>query len=132
MLCNLENWLYPLRPNNQTLLNIEMIKVEQPKYKKQKISHDNDTYLWHLRLSHINLDRINRLVKDGPLRKLNVGTLPVYESCLKGKMIKRPFFKKRLVSQRTPRINTFRCLWTFECIRKRWLRILHHIYWWLF
>ena len=51
-------------------------------------------YLWHLRLGHINLDRINRLVKDGPLRKLNVGTLPVCESCLEGKMTKRPFSAK--------------------------------------
>ena len=53
-----------------------------------------NTYLWHLRLSHINLDRINRLVKDGPLRKLNVGTLLVFESCLEGKMTKRPFSAK--------------------------------------
>ena len=51
-------------------------------------------YLWHLRLGHINLDRINRLVKDGPLRKLNVGTLPVCESCLEGKMTNRPFSAK--------------------------------------
>ena len=57
-----------------------MFKVEQTKSKKQNISHYNDTYLWHLRLGHINLDRINRIVKDGPLRELNVGTLLVYES----------------------------------------------------
>ena len=53
-----------------------------------------NTYLWHLRLSHINLDRLNRLVKDGPLRNLNVGTLLVFESCLEGKMTKRPFSAK--------------------------------------
>ena len=45
-------------------------------------------------LGHINLDRINRLVKDGPLRKLNVGTHPVCESYLEGKMTKRPFSAK--------------------------------------
>ena len=71
-----------------------MFKVEYPKSKKQKVSHDNDTYLWHLRLGHINLDRINRLVKDGPLRELKVDTLPVCESCLEGKMTKRPFSAK--------------------------------------
>ena len=76
---NLENWLYALSPNSQTPLNIEMFNVEQPKSKKQKISYDNDTYLWHPRLGHINLDRINKLVKDGPLRELNIGTLQVYE-----------------------------------------------------
>ena len=70
-----------------------MFKVEQLKSKKQKIYHDNDLYLWHLRLGHINLDRINRLVKDGPLRELNVGLL-VCKSCLEGKKTKRPFSGK--------------------------------------
>ena len=51
-------------------------------------------YLWHLRLGHINLDRIERLIKDGPLRELRVGTLPVCESCLEGKMTKRAFSAK--------------------------------------
>ena len=50
--------------------------------------------MWHLRLGHINLDRKNRLVKDGPLRYLNVGTLLVCESFLEGKMTKRPFSTK--------------------------------------
>ena len=68
-----------------------MFKVEQPKSMKQNISHDNDTYLWHLRLG---LDRINRLVKDGPLRELNVDILSVYESSLEGKMTKRLFSGK--------------------------------------
>ena len=45
-------------------------------------------------LGHINLYRINRLVNDGPLRKLNVGTLLVCESCLEGKMTERPFSTK--------------------------------------
>ena len=63
--------------------------------KRQKISHD-DTYLWHLRLGHINLDRINRLIKSGALSQLKLGTLPVCESCLEGKMTKRPFIGKGL------------------------------------
>ena len=62
--------------------------------KRQKLSYDNETYLWHLRLCHISLDRINRLVKDGPLKNLRVGTMPVCESCLEGKMTKRPFSAK--------------------------------------
>ena len=73
-----------------------MFKIANPQSnKRQKVSHDNETYLWHLRLGHISLDRINRLVKDGPLRDLRVGTLPVCESCLEGKMTKRPFSAKR-------------------------------------
>ena len=47
-----------------------------------------------MRLGHIGLDRINRLVNDGPLRELSIGSLPVCESCLEGKMTKRPFSAK--------------------------------------
>ena len=91
----LENGLYVLRPTEQSLNNSELFKVEHPKSnKRQKVSHSDNTCLWHLRLGHINLDRIKWLVKDGPLRKLNVGTLPVRESCLEGKMTKRPFSTK--------------------------------------
>ena len=91
---SLDSGLYMIRSKLNSLLSTELFKVEQPKNKKQKISHDNDTYLWHLRLGHINLNRIERLVKDGLLRELNVSTLPVCESCLEGKMTKRPFKTK--------------------------------------
>ena len=90
-----ENGLYVLRPTERSLNNLELFKVEHPKSnKRKKVSHSDNTYLWHLKLGHINLDRINQLVKDGPLRELNVGTLPVCESCLEGKMTKRPFSAK--------------------------------------
>ena len=36
----------------------------------------------------------NRLVKDGPLKELKVGNLPICESCLEGKMTKRSFLAK--------------------------------------
>ena len=91
----LDNGLYVLRPYESFTFNTEMFKIANPQSnKRQKVSHDNETYLWHLRLGHISLDRINRLVKDGPLRDLRVGTLPVCESCLEGKMTKRPFSAK--------------------------------------
>ena len=76
------NWkigfiFYILPKSNHT----EMFRVAKPKSNKlQKLSNDNETYLWHLRLGHISLDRINRLTKDGPLKDLNVGSLPVCES----------------------------------------------------
>ena len=53
----------------------------------------NPTYLWHLRLGHINIDRINRLVRDGPLNLLKV-PYPICEPCLQGKMTKSPFTRK--------------------------------------
>ena len=87
--------MYVLRPTKRSLNNSELLKIEHSKSnKRQKVSHSDNTYLRHLRLGHVNLDRINRLAKDGPLRELNVGTLPVCESCLEGKMTKRPFSEK--------------------------------------
>ena len=92
---NLENGLYVLYPFETINLNTELFKVAEPKsIKKAKVSHDSETYLWHLRLGHISLDRINRLTKDGPLKELTVGSLPICESCLEGKMTKRPFSAK--------------------------------------
>ncbi|RVW36992.1 Retrovirus-related Pol polyprotein from transposon TNT 1-94 [Vitis vinifera] len=43
---------------------------------------------------YVDNGRIERLAKDGPLKELKVGTLPVCESCLEGKMTKRPFSAK--------------------------------------
>ena len=40
---------------------------------------------------HISLDRINRITKDGLLKYLSIGSLPIYEFYLEGKMTKRPF-----------------------------------------
>ena len=60
---------------------------------KKKISI-NQTQLWHLRLSHINLNRIQRLVKSGILYFLILEDFPVCESCIESKMIKRPFTTK--------------------------------------
>ena len=57
--------------------------------KKRKVS--NETYLWHLRLGHINPNRIHGLVKIGILNSLAFEPIPMCESCLEGKMTKRPF-----------------------------------------
>ena len=54
----------------------------------------NPIYLWHLRLGHINIDRINRLIKDGPLNLLKVVPYPICKPCLQGKMTKSPFTGK--------------------------------------
>ena len=44
-----------------------------------------------MRLGHINLNRINRLVKDGILDNLVLEPMSVCEFCIAGKMTKRPF-----------------------------------------
>ena len=59
--------------------------------KRNKPFEMNQTYLWHLRLGHINLSRIQRLIADGLLGSLVVENFPTCESFLEGKMTKRPF-----------------------------------------
>ena len=50
--------------------------------------------MWHLRLGHIKIDRINRLVRNGPLKLSKVEPYPICELCLQGKMTKNPFTRK--------------------------------------
>ena len=61
---------------------------------KRKASYNNPTYLWHLRLGHINLKKIDRLVKESPLSSLTIQPLPACTSCLEGKMTKKSFSTK--------------------------------------
>ena len=56
-----ENGLFFLLRNISHLLDTETM---EPNHKRVKLSKD-ETYLWHLRLGHINLNRIKRLVSDG-------------------------------------------------------------------
>ncbi|KAL0561491.1 hypothetical protein IC582_001919 [Cucumis melo] len=91
----LENNLYVLRSlTSKALLNTEMFKTAITQNKRLKISPKENAHLWHLRLGHINLNRIERLVKNGLLSELEENSLPVCESCLEGKMTKRPFTGK--------------------------------------
>ena len=79
-----------LKPSEtKAILNTEMFKTAETQTKRQKISPN--IYLWHLRLGHINLNRIGRLVKRELLNELEDNSLPQCESCLEGKMTKRLF-----------------------------------------
>ena len=71
-----------------------MFKTADTQNKRQKVS--SNTYLWHLRLGHINLNMIVRLVKSGLLNQLEDNSLPPYKSFLEGKMTKRSFTEKGL------------------------------------
>ena len=87
------NGLYFLTPMSYSINAIENTDDEQfPLSKKRKFS--NETYTWHLRLGHINSSRIHGLVKSGILNSLIFEPIPVCESCLEGKMTKRPFKAK--------------------------------------
>ncbi|KAL0394331.1 UNVERIFIED_CONTAM: Retrovirus-related Pol polyprotein from transposon TNT 1-94 [Sesamum latifolium] len=58
---------------------------------KRKVDNHENTQIWHARLGHISKDRIRRLVDSKSLQIDDLDHLPTCESCLKGKMTKKPF-----------------------------------------
>ena len=87
------NNLYFLSLLSYDINSIEIVANEHNHLaKKRKVS--NDTYLWHLRLGHINFNRIHGLVKSGILNSLAFEPIPMCESYLEGKMTKGPFKAK--------------------------------------
>ena len=91
---NIVDDLYILTPNKHELYNFELNNDSHVKSLKRKFPSTSDAYLWHLRLGHINSNGIQRLIKDGLLEPMDFDEFPVYESCLEGKMTKRPFNAK--------------------------------------
>ena len=91
---NTVDGLYIITPDKHELYNSELDNNSHVKSLKRKFPSTSDAYFWHLRLGHINSNRIQRLVKDGLLERLDFNEFPVYESCLEGKMTKRPFNAK--------------------------------------
>src|SRR5581483_11006246 len=55
---------------------------------------EDQTYLWHCRLGHINKKRIETLLKGGFLGTFDYKPYDNCESCLSGKMTKQPFNKE--------------------------------------
>ncbi|KAG9457543.1 hypothetical protein H6P81_002051 [Aristolochia fimbriata] len=52
----------------------------------------DDSLLWHLRLGHVNVNKLHRMVSSGLLPKLH-NELRTYENYLSGKMARLPFGK---------------------------------------
>ena len=59
-----------------------------------RLDNVDDSYLWHYRLSHINKNRISRLVREGFLNDIDYESNKTYELCLLGKITKLPFTRK--------------------------------------
>ena len=83
---NIVDGLYILTPDKCELYNFELDSNSHVKSLKWKFPSTSDAYFWHLRLGHINSNRIQRLIKDGLLEPMDFDEFPVYESCLEGKM----------------------------------------------
>ena len=73
------------------LYNSELDNDSHVKSLKRKFPSTNDAYLWHLRLGHINSNKIQKLIKDDLLELLDFDGFLVCASCLEGKMTKWPF-----------------------------------------
>ena len=91
---NIVDGLYILTPDKHVLYKSKLDNNSHVKSLKKKFPSTSEAYLWHLRLGHINSNRIQRLIQDGLLKPLDFGGFPVCESCLEGKMNKRPFSAK--------------------------------------
>ena len=91
---NIVDGLYIITHDKHELYNSKLENNSHVKSLKRKFPFTSDAYLWHLYLGHINSNRIQRLIKDGLLEPLDFNAFPVCESCLEGKMTKRPFNAK--------------------------------------
>ena len=91
---NIVDGLFVLTPDKHELYNSELDNNSHVKSLKRKFPSTSDAHLWHLRLGHINSNRIQRPIKDGLLEPLDFDDFPIYGSCLEGKMTKQPFNAK--------------------------------------
>ncbi|GJU58530.1 putative RNA-directed DNA polymerase [Tanacetum coccineum] len=60
--------------------------------KKRKLDLDS-SYLWHCRLAHIGKTRMQKLHREGLLENIDEESFDKCESCISGKMTKKPFNK---------------------------------------
>ena len=86
--------VYIINPVSPSLQQNELNNTNVLPCKRKEPSQMNQTYLWNLRLGHINLKLVSRLVQNGPLGSLGLQALLVCESCLEGKITRRPFTAK--------------------------------------
>ena len=74
--------------NTNGLLNLDRsdTHIHNIDAKRCKVNNDSATYLWHCRLGHIGVKRMNKLHADGLLESFDA-----CEPCLMGRMTKTPF-----------------------------------------
>ncbi|KAM2519435.1 hypothetical protein TB1_000069 [Malus domestica] len=65
--------------------------TSKPKRAREDVNQEK---MWHLKLGHVNLDKIRKMSKDGYFHPLGDDRMGTCECCLKGKMTKSPFTGK--------------------------------------
>ncbi|KAM0998333.1 hypothetical protein ACFX2C_008114 [Malus domestica] len=76
---------------NSGLHCIESGNTSKPKRAREEVNQEK---MWHLKLGHVNLDKIRKMSKNGYFRPLGDDRMGTCECCLKGKMTKSPFTGK--------------------------------------
>ncbi|KAM1524601.1 hypothetical protein ACFX10_009184 [Malus domestica] len=66
--------------------------TSKPKRAREEVNQER---MWHLKLGHVNLEKIHKMSKDGYIHPLGNDRMGTCECCLKGKMTKSPFTGKR-------------------------------------
>ncbi|GJY18532.1 retrotransposon protein, putative, ty1-copia subclass, partial [Tanacetum coccineum] len=105
--------MHDLVPNVNSIYNVS-----------NKMSKHNldSTYLWHCRLAHINKKRIKQLQQDGLLKSTDDESFDKCESCLSGKMTKKPFPHRHVSRQGASYFITF----TYDYSRYGYVYLLKH------
>ncbi|KAJ9546672.1 LOW QUALITY PROTEIN: hypothetical protein OSB04_019215 [Centaurea solstitialis] len=80
--------------NGLYTVNLQDSSSEIYHISKRSKDIEDQTYLWHCRLGHINKKRVELLLKGGFLGTFNYKPFDNCESCLSGKMTKQPFNKE--------------------------------------
>src|SRR3954471_24566962 len=71
-------------------LDADVCHINNLEAKRLK-SDEEHMMMWHCRLGHIGIKRMEKLHKDGLLDSLDFGSLDTCEPCLMGKMTRTPF-----------------------------------------
>ncbi|KAJ9566114.1 hypothetical protein OSB04_002080 [Centaurea solstitialis] len=85
---------YTTPVNSLYTVNLQDNSSEIYHLSKRSKDIENQTYLWHCRLGHINKKRVELLLKGGFLGTFDYKPFDNCESCLSGKMTKQPFNKE--------------------------------------
>ncbi|KAJ9553326.1 hypothetical protein OSB04_017371 [Centaurea solstitialis] len=86
--------VYSTPVNGLYTVNLQDNSNEIYHISKRSKDIEDQTYLWHCRLGHINKKRVELLLKGGFLGTFDYKPFDNCESCLSGKMTKQPFNKE--------------------------------------
>ncbi|KAJ9543891.1 LOW QUALITY PROTEIN: hypothetical protein OSB04_023598 [Centaurea solstitialis] len=92
IMCRVDKPTTPV--NGLYTVNLQDNSSEIYHISKRSKDIEDQTYLWHCRLGHINKKRVELLLKGGFLGTFSYKPFDNCESCLSGKMTKQPFNKE--------------------------------------